>query len=106
VGSWCVDYVDNRNTGDYDLIERYDGQVTIEKNDKSKYLGFVISDTGDNMVNIKSMKDKSIEIIRQTFNRLERLNLRRYYFDKFLKVRIDIIALQYLTSRHGKKEVK
>jgi hypothetical protein len=81
VDSWSVDYVDNLNTGDYDLIETHDGQVNMEKTDKHKYLGFVISNTGDNMANIKSMKDKSIGIIRQIFNRLESLNLRRYYFE-------------------------
>ena len=81
VDSWSVDYVDNLNTGDYDLIETHDGQVTMEKTDKHKYLGFVISNTGDNMANIKSMKDKSIGIIRQILNRLESLNLRRYYFE-------------------------
>ena len=64
VDSWSVDYVDNLNTGDYDLIDTHDGQVTMEETDKHKYLGFVISNTGDNMANIKSMKDKSIGIIR------------------------------------------
>ena len=33
------------------------------------------------MANIKQMKNKSIGIIRQIFNRLESLNLRKYYFE-------------------------
>ena len=81
VDNWSVEYVDNLDTGDYDLIETYVGKVKIENTDKHKYLGFVISNTGDNMVNISSMKDKSIGIIRQIFSRLESLNLRRYYFE-------------------------
>ena len=33
------------------------------------------------MVNIKHMKTKAVGIIRQIFNRLESLNLQRYYFE-------------------------
>ena len=50
VDSWTAEYVDNLNTGDYDIIETFDGKVPIENTDKHKYLGFVISNTGDNMV--------------------------------------------------------
>ena len=81
VDSWSVEYEDNLNTGDYDLIETHQGQVNIEKTEKHKYLGFIISSTGDNMVNISSIKAKSNGIIRQIFNRLESLNLMRYYFE-------------------------
>ena len=80
VDSWSVEYEDNLNTGDYDLIETHQGQVNIEKTEKHKYLGFNISSTFDNMVNISSIKAKSNGIIRQIFNRLESLNLMRYYF--------------------------
>ena len=61
--SWSVEYEDNLNTGDYDLIETHQGQVNIEKTEKHKYLGFIISSTGDNMVNISSIKAKSNGII-------------------------------------------
>ena len=81
VDSWDVEYVDNLDTGDYDLVETFVGQTPIEETDKHKYLGFVLSNIGDNMVNIKSMKDKSIGIIKQIFKRLESLNLRKYYFE-------------------------
>ena len=81
VDTWNVEYEDNLNTGEYDLVECYQGQVQMEQTDKQKYLGFVISNSGDNMVNIRSMKNKSIGIIKQIFKRLESLNLRRYYFE-------------------------
>ena len=53
----------------------------MEKTTSQKYLGFVLSSTGDNMVNISHMKSKSVGIIRQIFNRLESLNLQKYYFE-------------------------
>ena len=81
VDSWSVEYEDNLNTGDYDLVETHMGQVNIEETDKHKYLGFVISSTGNNMININSMKAKSIGITRQIFNRLKSLNLGKYYFE-------------------------
>ena len=81
VDSWTVSYKDNLKTGDYELVEKYEGPVNIEQTDKQKYLGFIISNIGDNMVNITSLKQKSIGIIKQIFKRLESLNLRRYYFE-------------------------
>ena len=81
VDSWITSYQDNIKTGDLDLIETYDGPVVIEKTSSQKYLGFVLSDIGDNMVNIRNMKSKSVGIIRQIFDRLESLNLQKYYFE-------------------------
>ena len=81
VDNWDVEYVDNLDTGDYDLVETYEGQVSIEQTEQHRYLGFVISNSGNNMVNIRSIKNKSIGIIKQIFKRLESLNLRRYYFE-------------------------
>ena len=65
VDSWRVFYEDNIGTGDLDLIESYEGPVIMEKTTAQKYLGFVLSNTGDNMVNIRDMKTKSLGIIRQ-----------------------------------------
>ena len=81
VDSWTVSYQDNRETGDLELLEVYNGPVIMEKTTSQKYLGFVLSCTGDNMVNIGHMKSKSVGIIRQIFNRLENLNLQKYYFE-------------------------
>ena len=79
VDSWTVQYKDNIETGDVDLIETFDGQVVIEKATEQKYLGFILSSTGDNMVNIIHMKNKYIGIIRQICNRLESLHLKKCY---------------------------
>ena len=81
VDSWKVEHEDNPITGDSDLVETYEGLVTIGQVPKYKYLGFMISCTGDNMLNIAEMKNKSTWIIRKIFNRLEILNLRQYYFE-------------------------
>ena len=81
VDSWKVSYEDNIETGDLDLIETFEGPVIMEKTTAQKYLGFVLSNTGDNMVNIRNMKSKSVGIIRQIFSRLESLNLGNYYFE-------------------------
>ena len=78
VDEWDVKHVYNQVTGDYDICETYEGLVPIDKTEKTKYLGFVLSSRGDNMVNIKAMKDKSIGIIRKIFTRLDSLNLKKY----------------------------
>ena len=81
VDNWTDQYKDNIETGDVDLIETFDGQVVIEKATEQKYLGFVLSSYGDNMVNIRHMKNTSIGIIRQIVNRLESLHLKKYHFE-------------------------
>ena len=81
VDKWDVQHVDNPATGDSDIQETYSGQVPIDKTDKQKYLGFMISSKGDNMVNIKEMKNKSIWVIRKIFTKLDSLNLKKYYFE-------------------------
>ena len=81
VDKWSVKHVKNQTTGESDLIERYEGRINIEKTDK-KYLGFVLSSTGDNMVNISALKTKSVWIIRKIFQTLDSLHLKKYYISQ------------------------
>ena len=62
-------------------MEKYEGQVEIEMCSEQKYLGFIISSTGDNLANIRSARNKSNWIIRKIFEKLDALNLRKYYFE-------------------------
>ena len=48
---------------------------------EQKYLGFVLSCTGDNRANIREVKKKSIGTVRKIINRLNSLNLRKYFFE-------------------------
>ena len=64
-----------------DLVEKYTGQIEIENVSEQKYLGFVLSSSGDNMVNIREIKKKSIGVVKKTLNKLESLHLKEYYFE-------------------------
>ena len=68
VDKWDVKHVYNPDTDNYDICETYQGLVAIGKTEKQKYLGFVLSSKGDNMVNITEMKNKSIWVIRKIFS--------------------------------------
>ena len=81
VDNWKVNHVENKQTGEYDLVEHYDGKIDIEKADEYTYLGFVISSKGDNMSNIREVQKKSIGVIRKIMKKLDSLNLRQYYFE-------------------------
>ena len=70
VDTWSVHQKDNRDTGDTDLVEDYDRQVEIESCTEPKYLGFVISSTGNNMANISAVR---------IFSKLKSLNLHQYH---------------------------
>lgn len=77
--SLCVDKwnVEHRvePSGDTTLVESYGGQVEIEKCSEQKYLGFILSSSGDNMANIRSIRNKSIGTIRKIFSKLNSLHL-------------------------------
>ena len=67
IDNWRVDYKDNNETGEVDLVETFEGQIPIKETKEEKYLGFVISSKGDNMANISQVKkEKSIGIIKKT----------------------------------------
>ena len=81
VDKWDVKYEDDKETGEVKLVETYCGLTTIEQTEEQTYLGFVLSSRGDNMANIRKLRNKSIGIIRKIFNRLNSLNLQQYYFE-------------------------
>ena len=70
-----------KKTGEVKLIENFSGLTKIEKTQTQTYLGFVISNTGNNMANINQVKKKSIGVIKKIFNKLNSLNLQTYYFE-------------------------
>ena len=81
VDSWKVEYQENLDTGEDDLIETYMGPTPIKMTNQQKYFGFVLSSTVNNMANISQIKKKSIGIVRKIMNRLNSLNLQKYYFE-------------------------
>ena len=81
VDNWEAKYEENADTGVLNLKEKYIGLTRIEKTTQQMYLGFVISSSGDNMANIAHIKNKSIGVIRKIFNKLNSLNLQKYYFE-------------------------
>ena len=76
IDEWKITYSETGN-----IIENYSGQTPIEETEHQKYLGFNISSTGNNMVNINAVKKKSIGIIRKIIIRLNSLKLGKYYFE-------------------------
>ena len=56
VDGWKEDYIENIETGEINLVDNYIGEVPIEEVKEQKYLGFVISSIGNNLVNIRSME--------------------------------------------------
>ena len=55
VDNWTTKHVENKTTGGHDLIETYEGKIEMEKTDEYKYLGFMISSNGNDMVNIRKL---------------------------------------------------
>ena len=109
VDKWKVQHIENHKTRNSDLIETYEGRVEIEKTEKQKYLGFVLSSTGNNMVNITAMKYKSIWIIRKIFSKLDSLHLKKYYFECgiiFLNVMLRSSILYACETYYNLKETE
>ena len=72
VDEWSVKCVEYEQTGEAELNEMYCSLTLIEKTNEQKYLGFFLSNTGDNMANIKDLRKTSFLVIRTTINKLER----------------------------------
>ena len=107
VDSWKVTHVNDPLTGDSQLVESYAGQECIEKTLKEKYLGFILSSTGDNMANISEMKKKAIWIKKKVFSKLNDLNLKKYYFEcaiVFLNVMLRSSILYACETYYNLKE--
>ena len=81
VDEWSVDYIEDKQTGDVNLVENYCGLTEMGKTDEQKYLGFVLSSTSDNMANIREVKKKSIGVVKSALNKLDSLKLKYYYFE-------------------------
>ena len=81
VDEWTVKYAENIATGEADLCEQYSGQTEIQHTGEQKYLGFVLSSSGDNMANIRAVQKKSIGIVKTAINKLNSLKLGKYYFE-------------------------
>ena len=81
VDEWAVKYEENPKTGEVELIENFIGQTEIENVESQKYLGFIISSTGNNMMNINAIKKKAIGKVKLALNKLNSLHLKHYYFE-------------------------
>ena len=81
IDKWSEEYIEDTETGEIELNENYTGKVAIEEVKEQKYLGFILSSSGNNMANIKAMEKKSIGIIRTILSKLENLKLGKYYFE-------------------------
>ena len=81
VDDWSVKYEECSKTGEVELTEHFVGQTKIEQVQTQKYLGFVLSSTGENMANINAIKKKSIGLLKTALNKLNSLNLKYYYFE-------------------------
>ena len=106
VDKWQVKYEES-DTGEEVLEETYVGQTPIEETEEQRYLGFVLSSKGNNMVNINHMKKKSKGIIRRIFSKLENLKLQKYYVECgiiFLKVMLRSSILYACETYYNLKE--
>ena len=65
----------------YKMVEFYDGTMNMEKVNEFKYLGFTISNEGNNLSNIREIKKKSIGVLSKILMKLRSLNFGKYYFE-------------------------
>ena len=77
VDNWSEKYVQEKKVGEIELEEKYEGKVKIEEVTEQKYLGFVLSSTGNNLANIQAMEKKAVGVTRTIISKLEKLKLRK-----------------------------
>ena len=62
---------------EWNITDKYVGEVAIDEVNVYKFLGFMISSDGNNMANIKALKNKSIGIISNLLDKLDALKLKQ-----------------------------
>ena len=101
-------HIKNIHTENHEIIsEKFDGEALMENTEDQKYLGFILSSKGNNMKNINAMKNKSIWIINNIFDKLKSLNLKKYYFESaviFLNVFLRSSILYSAETYYNLKE--
>ena len=106
VDKWEVRHEESES-GEEIFVETHVGQVAIEETEEQRYLGFVLSNSGNNMININHMKKKAKGIIRRIFIKLGNLNLQKYYVECaiiFLKVMLRSSILYACETYYNLKE--
>ena len=63
------------------MTDNFVGQTEMESSKSQKYLGFIISSTGDNMANINIVKKKAIGVVKSALIKLNSLNLKHCYLE-------------------------
>ena len=81
VDQWSVKHKQKNNSKETYLEETFIGKVDMGQCEEQKYLGFTISNSNNNMANIKNVRNKSFGTIKSIFNKLKELKLRKYYFE-------------------------
>ena len=107
VDNWSTNYIEKENSTEVEIAEEHTGKVNVGKVTSQRYLGFIISSTGNNMENIKAIKNKSIGTIRQIFNKLKSLKLGKYYFEVgiiFLRIMLRTSILFACETYYNLKE--
>ena len=74
VDCWDIKYDENEK-----IIDQFSGKQEMKPVNFDKYLGFVISNNGNNMKNIEAVKNKSIGVIKQILSTLQ--NLGKFTFE-------------------------
>ena len=68
-------------TGEMELFENYTGKVNNKQCDRQRYLGFIISNSGNSLFNIYALRKKSIGINCSIFTKCNALKVQNYYFE-------------------------
>ena len=74
VDCWNIKHDDND-----DIIGKFEGKTEMKSVNFDKYLGFVISNNGNNMKNIETLQKKSIGVIKQILTILQ--NMGKFTFE-------------------------
>ena len=81
VDQWSIEHKKQKNSEETYLEETFIGKVEMGQCDDQKYLGFTISNSDNNMTNMRNARNKSFGTIKSILNKLRDLKLRKYHFE-------------------------
>ena len=98
VDGWKLDLVEDADTGQVNLNERFAGQDKMKMKEEQLYLGDLISSDGKHAKNIKARKNKSLGSMDQIMQILETVVFGKYHFEVAMVLRSSLFLSSLLLN--------
>ena len=96
VEKWIEIEVQNDESDKAEIVDKWDGNITMAETEEEKYLGDIISVDGRNIKNVKARVAKGKGIIRKIITLLDGIPFGRHFFEVGIMLRNSLLVSSVL----------